>query len=96
MTLKCLLKIKIKQVLLCSEFCQVFRAHIVSGRGVHVDPKKVETVSNYLIPKDLKELNHFLGLTSYRRFIKGYGKIAIPLHKLRQKDNNCCWNDNCE
>jgi len=58
---------------------------------------KVETVSNYPSPKDLKELNHFLGLTSYyRRFIEGYAKIAVPLHKLRQKGNNFCWNENCE
>jgi len=65
-----------------------YLGHIVSGKGVHVDPKKVEAVSNYPSPKDLKELNHFLGLTSYyRRFIEGYAKIAVPLHKLRQKGN---------
>ena len=74
-----------------------YLGHIVSRKGVHADPEKVEAVFNYPSPKDLKELNHFLGLTSYyRRFIEGYAKIAVPLHKLRQKGNNFCWNDNCE
>lgn len=43
---------------------------------------------NCPIPKTLKSLRVFLGLTSYyRQFIKDYGKLSEPLMNLLKKDN---------
>lgn len=45
-----------------------------------MDPQKTETMQNYPMPKTLKELRAFLGLTGYyRKFIRNYAKIVKPL-----------------
>ena len=51
--------------------------------GVSCEAGKVEAVQNWLTPKTVTELRSFLGYASYYcRFIKGFTKIAGPLHGL--------------
>ena len=70
---------------------------IVSSDGVEVDPEKTRAVSEFPVPRNVKDLRGFLGLTSYyRRFIDGYSKLAKPLHRLTGKDVPYQWDLECQ
>ena len=74
-----------------------YLGHIVSAKGIHPDSAKVEAVSLYPIPKDVKEQLQFLGLTNYYHpFVANYSKIAEPLHKLLRKGADFQWDSNCQ
>ena len=69
-----------------------FLGHIVSQDGVRTDPQKVEAIKEWPIPRRVRDVRAFLGLTGYyRRFIQDYGKIAKPLHELTEKNTEFNW-----
>ena len=71
-----------------------FLGHIVDEKGVSTDPQKIEAIVNWEIPRRVKEVRAFLGITGYyRRFIKDYAEIAKPLHQLTEKKNDFEWTD---
>ena len=54
-------------------------------------------VENFPVPKDIKSLKQFLGLSSfYRRFVHNFAKIAEPLHRLTRKDIPFVWSPDCQ
>lgn len=52
-----------------------------------MDPSKVQSVLQCLVPKNAKSVRGFLGLTGYYyQFIDDNGKIAKPLTTLTKKE----------
>nr|GEW29458.1 putative reverse transcriptase domain-containing protein [Tanacetum cinerariifolium] len=69
-----------------------FLGHVIDSQGIHVDPAKIESVKDWASPKSPIEICQFLGLAGYyRRFIKGFSKIAKPMTKLTQKKVKFEW-----
>ncbi|KAJ0577600.1 putative nucleotidyltransferase, Ribonuclease H [Helianthus annuus] len=69
-----------------------FLGHVVSERGIQVDPAKVEAVMNWQEPKTPTEIRSFLGLAGYyRRFIENFSRIAAPLTSLTKKKEKYIW-----
>ncbi len=60
---------------------------IIVGNGkIQMDPKKLNGVADWLVPKNPMDIHKFLGFTGYYRyFIQGYSKIACPLLDLTKK-----------
>lgn len=75
-----------------------FLGHVVTTEGVKPNPKKVEAVKNWPLPKTPKELKSFLGTISYyRRFIPGFAKLAKPMtNMLRGKNKSIATNPEYE
>ncbi|GJS24498.1 ty3-gypsy retrotransposon protein [Tanacetum coccineum] len=63
-----------------------YLGHIISGKGVEMDFKKVVAVREWHVPTNQRQVREFLRLAGYyRHFIKDYATIATPLSSLLQK-----------
>ncbi|XP_052736028.1 uncharacterized protein LOC128197707 [Vigna angularis] len=71
--------------------------HIISSKGIEVDPAKISVISQLPYPSWVREVRSFLGHAGfYRRFIKDFIKRALPLSKLLQKDIEFDFDDRCK
>ena len=82
-------------LVIAPEKCTFFKkscnylGHKISQGGIAPHPDKIAAIKQYPVPKTLKDLRAFLGLSSYyRKFIKNYAEIATPLHNLTQGHKN--------
>ncbi|GJT40188.1 putative reverse transcriptase domain-containing protein [Tanacetum coccineum] len=74
-----------------------FLGNVINGKGIHVDPSKIEAVKDWKAPKTLTEVRLFLGLAGYyRRFIENFSKIAKSLTILTQKGKVFDWGEEQE
>ena len=60
-----------------------FLGHEISTTGVATATDKIQAVTDWPVPKTMKDVRSFLGFCSYyRRFVKGFAQLAKPLHQL--------------
>jgi hypothetical protein len=73
-----------------------FLGHVVTSRGLEMDPKKVRVIQDWPTPESVSDLRSFVGLCNYyRSFIHNFAYRSAPLTKLFGK---CAWNwtDECQ
>jgi hypothetical protein len=74
-----------------------FLGHIISNGRISVDPAKVKEIMEWSIPTTATEVQSFLGLVGYyRRFIKGFSKVAKPMTSLLEKGREFKWDEKCQ
>jgi hypothetical protein len=60
-----------------------FLGYVVTQDGVKMELDRVATVQEWLTPTTVREVRVFLGFANYyRRFIKGYSRLANGLNKV--------------
>jgi hypothetical protein len=60
--------------------------HIISEKGIVVDPKKIKDIEGWPTPRNVVEVRSFTGIAGYlRRFIEGFSKIAYSITSLEKK-----------
>ena len=71
--------------------------HIVSERGIEVDPEKTKAILDMPAPRTEKEIRGFLGRLQYiSRFIARLTDICEPIFRLLRKNQPTVWNDDCQ
>ncbi|XP_050907579.1 uncharacterized mitochondrial protein AtMg00860-like [Lathyrus oleraceus] len=70
----------------------IFLGHVIFSGGITVDPSKVDDVLHLETLKFVMEIRSFPGLVGYyRRFIKGFSKLAVHLSQLTRKGQTYVW-----
>ena len=60
-----------------------YLGHVVGGKGISTNPKKIEAVTKWPTPKTVYDIRSFLGFVGYyRRFIKNFSKITKPIREV--------------
>jgi hypothetical protein len=71
-----------------------FLGHVITDRGITVDPSKIRAVQEWPEPKNTSELRSFLGLAGfYMRFVEGFSDTAKPLTDLTGKNTPFVWGE---
>ena len=74
-----------------------FLSHIVSAKGIRVDPAKIEAVVGWKPSRNVTNVRSFLGLAGYyRHFVNEFSIIASSLAKLLRKGVKFKWDDKCQ
>ena len=74
-----------------------FLGHIVSERGIEVDPENIKSILDMPTPRTEKEIIGFLGRLQYiSRFIAKPIDICEPIFHLVKKNQPTVWNDDSQ
>lgn len=75
----------------------LYLGHVVSKDGVLPDPKKISVIKEYPVPQNSDDVKRFVAFCNYyRKFIKGFAEITVPLNQLCRKNIPFVWTTECE
>ena len=76
----------LKCKLICTKLNHL--GHVLSAKGVEIDPSKRDDALNWPIPKTAKDVQSFLGFINFfRDFIPQFATISKPLDEIRYSQN---------
>ena len=71
--------------------------HVIDGNGLHASSDKVEAVLKAPRPKNVRELEAFLGsIHYYEKFMQNLSTLLQPLNELLKNDIRWNWTVECE
>ncbi|CAL8136112.1 unnamed protein product [Orchesella dallaii] len=74
-----------------------FLGHILSKRGVHTSPRRIEAMIAIQRPQTVTELKSFLGLVNfYGKFVHNFADFCEPLYKLTRSNVEWQWTKSCD
>ena len=74
-----------------------YLGHVISAKGIEMDPDKVQCILSAKSPADKAELRSWLGICHYYgRFVQDLATLCDPLNKLLKHDVSFAWSDDCE
>ena len=66
--------------------------HKISKEGIRIDPARIEAILNITHPRNIKELQSFLGKINFlRKFISNLEKLIRELNNMLKKDSALKW-----
>eukprot|EP00253_Pinus_taeda_P029566 PITA_29566 len=66
--------------------------HIISKDGIRIDPDRIQAIQNMPHPRNIKELQAFLGKINFlRRFIPNLAELSRFLNNMLKKDSKVKW-----
>lgn len=74
-----------------------YLGHLITPEGIKPNPIKLQAVRCFPTPTNKKQIKQFLGLAGYyRKFVKDFSKIAVPLTRLLRKDEDFIFSPACK
>lgn len=74
-----------------------YLGHQISHNHVQPNTENIESIQNFPRPKDIKQLQRFLGMENvYQKFIPRHAMVRRPLTNLLAKETPWKWDDDCE
>ena len=71
--------------------------YIIEENTIRLNPEKIEPITKRLPPRNVKEVQEWLGICGYyRRFIKDFAQRVSSLTRLLQKEVPFVWSKDCQ
>ena len=71
-----------------------FLGVIIGEDRVRMEKEKVQGVIEWLVPRNIKDIQKFLRLANYYKwFVKDFATIVKPLHEMTRKDKKWNWRE---